>query len=159
MEHFLQVVFILSKRNFKHLKSWANRIQKIKIRKCSHFKQKHNIDIEKGNRVHDDGLRFHDGKPSHKSSSSSSSPTIDDHFQQQQQETSKNPSKVAVVCRVVLIAVSLIFLFSVVTLVWYYMGWMYGVQVLLVTVAAIIISKVGWRWFYIAAVTTPRDVK
>lgn len=46
-----------------------------------------------------------------------------------------------------------------VTLLWYYMGWTYGVQAIVVALIAIIIASGAWHWIYIAIVTTPRDVK
>lgn len=46
-----------------------------------------------------------------------------------------------------------------VTLLWYYMGWTYGVPAIVVALIAIIIASGAWHWIYIAIVTTPRDIK
>lgn len=52
---------------------------------------------------------------------------------------------------------------SVVTLVWYYMGWIYGVQAILVAIIAVLGASGIWRlcghWIYIAAVTGLRDLR
>ncbi|XP_062564532.1 long-chain fatty acid transport protein 4-like isoform X1 [Armigeres subalbatus] len=46
-----------------------------------------------------------------------------------------------------------------VVLVWYYMGWEFGLPAVLIALLAVLIASGKWRWFYIAAVTVPRDVK
>ncbi|XP_038118477.1 long-chain fatty acid transport protein 4 isoform X1 [Culex quinquefasciatus] len=46
-----------------------------------------------------------------------------------------------------------------VVLVWYFMGWEFGVPAVLIALLAVLIASGKWRWFYIAAVTAPRDVK
>lgn len=52
---------------------------------------------------------------------------------------------------------------STVVLLWYYMGWMYGVQAIVVAVIAVLGASGIWHWFgswlYVAALTAPRDAK
>ncbi|XP_037033095.1 long-chain fatty acid transport protein 4 [Bradysia coprophila] len=81
-----------------------------------------------------------------------------------QAETVKSRKSVA--CRVSVVLVScflVIFTLSTVTLVWYYMGWIYGVQAIVVAIIAVLGASGIWRlfghWLYIAAVTGPRDVR
>lgn len=56
-----------------------------------------------------------------------------------------------------------IFVFTTVALLWYYMGWMYGVQAIVVAVIAVLGASGIWHWFgkwlYVAALTAPRDAK
>lgn len=42
-------------------------------------------------------------------------------------------------------------------LILYYQGPWYGVATLYAALISILLVRPGWRWFYIAAVTTPRD--
>jgi membrane protein implicated in regulation of membrane protease activity len=44
-------------------------------------------------------------------------------------------------------------------LVWYFMGWMVLIQLILVAIVAYLAAGGGYRWFYIAIRTAPRDVK
>lgn len=60
--------------------------------------------------------------------------------------------------RVASVSVGLVFLTCIVTLLWYYLGWMLGLPALLLAFIAILLTTVGWRWFYIAAVTSKRDI-
>ncbi|XP_055634949.1 long-chain fatty acid transport protein 4 isoform X2 [Toxorhynchites rutilus septentrionalis] len=39
------------------------------------------------------------------------------------------------------------------------MGWEFGLPAVLIALLAVLIASGRWRWFYIAAVTAPRDVK
>lgn len=52
---------------------------------------------------------------------------------------------------------------TTVALLWYYMGWMYGVQAIVVAVIAVLGASGIWHWFgkwlYVAALTAPRDAK
>ncbi|ETN57977.1 AMP dependent ligase [Anopheles darlingi] len=48
---------------------------------------------------------------------------------------------------------------AAVVLIWYYMGWEFGLPALLITLAAVFIASGWWRWWYIAFVTAPRDIK
>lgn len=75
-------------------------------------------------------------------------------------------SRKSVACRVSVVLVScflVIFILSAVTLVWYYMGWIYGVQAIVVAIIAVLGASGIWRlfghWLYIAAVTGPRDLR
>lgn len=75
-------------------------------------------------------------------------------------------SRKSVACRVSVVLVScflVIFTLSTVTLVWYYMGWIYGVQAIVVAIIAVLgasgILKLFGHWLYIAAVTGPRDLR
>lgn len=72
--------------------------------------------------------------------------------------SAKKPGRAAVCFRYVAVTVIIAFLAAAVAVLWYYMGWSYGLPALIVAVLGIVVSRVGWRWFYIAAVTTPRDV-
>lgn len=56
------------------------------------------------------------------------------------------------------VSVGLVFLTTCVTLFWYYFGWMLGLPALILAIIAILLTTVGWRWFYIAAVTSKRDI-
>lgn len=62
-----------------------------------------------------------------------------------------------VICLIVISA------FTTVALLWYYMGWMYGVQAIVVAVIAVLGASGIWHWFgkwlYVAALTAPRDAK
>jgi hypothetical protein len=44
-------------------------------------------------------------------------------------------------------------------LVWYFMGWMVLIQLILVAVVAYLAAGGGYRWFYVALRTLPRDLK
>jgi hypothetical protein len=44
-------------------------------------------------------------------------------------------------------------------LVWYFMGWMVLVQLILVAIVAYLAAGGGYRWFYVALRTLPRDLK
>lgn len=75
-------------------------------------------------------------------------------------------SRKSVACRVSVVLVSsflVIFTLSTVTLVWYYMGWLYGVQAIIVAIIAVLGASGIWKlfghWLYIAAVTGPRDLR
>lgn len=41
----------------------------------------------------------------------------------------------------------------------YYQGPWYGLATFYVSLVAALLVRPGWRWFYIAMVTTPRDTK
>lgn len=68
--------------------------------------------------------------------------------------------------RILYVLVSCVIVISVLTtiaLLWYYLGWMYGLQAIVVAVIAVLGASGIWHWFghwlYIAAVTAPRDAK
>ncbi|XP_069674178.1 long-chain fatty acid transport protein 4-like isoform X1 [Periplaneta americana] len=43
--------------------------------------------------------------------------------------------------------------------VWYFMGWIFVIQLVLVAVVAYLAAGGGYRWFYVAFKTAPRDLK
>lgn len=46
---------------------------------------------------------------------------------------------------------------AITAVVWYYEGTWYGLAALYSSLVVVLLVKPGWRWFYIAAVTGPRD--
>ncbi|XP_029408360.2 long-chain fatty acid transport protein 4 isoform X3 [Bactrocera dorsalis] len=46
----------------------------------------------------------------------------------------------------------------VVALLWSFFGWTSGLPALVVAIIVMLLVTLGWRWFYIAAVTTKRDI-
>jgi hypothetical protein len=42
-------------------------------------------------------------------------------------------------------------------LVWYFMGWLVLLQLILVAIVAYLAAGGGYRWFYVALRTLPRD--
>ncbi|XP_004530848.1 long-chain fatty acid transport protein 1 isoform X2 [Ceratitis capitata] len=46
----------------------------------------------------------------------------------------------------------------IVAILWYFCSWKYGLPALIAAIFATTLVAVGWRWFYIALVTTQRDV-
>lgn len=72
--------------------------------------------------------------------------------------STSNPQHSSVLCRVVLATVGVGILAAIVTLIWYYMGWTFGIPALLIALLVILLTKPGWRWFYIAGATTKRDL-
>jgi membrane protein implicated in regulation of membrane protease activity len=42
-------------------------------------------------------------------------------------------------------------------LVWYFMGWVVLIQLILVAIVAYLAAGGGYRWFYVALRTLPRD--
>lgn len=75
--------------------------------------------------------------------------------------TSQSPplqtQRYSVLCRVVLATVGVGILAAAVTLIWYYMGWIYGLPAFFIALLVILLTKPGWRWFYIAGATSKRD--
>ena len=43
-------------------------------------------------------------------------------------------------------------------LVWYFMGWLVLLQLILVAIVAYLAAGGGYRWFYVALRTLPRDM-
>jgi solute carrier family 27 fatty acid transporter 1/4 len=43
-------------------------------------------------------------------------------------------------------------------LVWHFMGWMFLIQLIIVAIVAYLAAGGGFRWFYVALRTAPRDV-
>ncbi|KAI9576400.1 hypothetical protein GQX74_009454 [Glossina fuscipes] len=58
----------------------------------------------------------------------------------------------------VLYAVGVSFLAVVISLIWYYMNWIFGLPALALALLAVFLTKPGWRWFYIAGATSKRDL-
>lgn len=46
----------------------------------------------------------------------------------------------------------------IVALLWYSFGWTSGLPALVVAILATMLVAFGWRWFYIAAITSKRDI-
>lgn len=63
----------------------------------------------------------------------------------------------------VVVFISAFIIGLVIVSVWYFLGWMYGLQAIVVAVLAVLAATGGWyyigHWLYIAAVTAPRDVR
>ncbi|XP_055908772.1 long-chain fatty acid transport protein 4 isoform X2 [Eupeodes corollae] len=94
-------------------------------------------------------------------SSSTSPPGGGGHKNQsskQEREKLGRRSRAAVFFRAAFALVGFCLIIAAVVLLWYYMGWEYGLPALLVAFVAVVLSTVGWRWFYIAAVTSRRDL-
>lgn len=49
-------------------------------------------------------------------------------------------------------------LLIIAALLWYYMSWTIGLPALLLALIVILLTKPGWRWFYIAIATSKRDL-
>ncbi|EDW60625.2 long-chain fatty acid transport protein 1 isoform X1 [Drosophila virilis] len=60
-------------------------------------------------------------------------------------------------CSWLLLALLVPVLSAATALVWYYEGTWYGLAALYGSLVVLLLVKPGWRWFYIAAVTGPRD--
>lgn len=73
-------------------------------------------------------------------------------------KSKKNEKIKSVVCRVAIVSVVICLSVGVV-LIWCFMGWLYGIQAVAVAIIAILITSGKWRWFYIAAITAPRDIR
>lgn len=63
----------------------------------------------------------------------------------------------------VVLFISALIIGLVIVSVWYCLGWMYGLQAIVVAGLAVLAATGGWyyigHWLYIAAVTAPRDVR
>lgn len=73
-------------------------------------------------------------------------------------KSKKNEKIKSVVCRVAIVSVVVSLSIGVV-LIWCFMGWLYGLQAVVVAIIVILITSGKWRWFYIAAITAPRDIR
>ena len=74
------------------------------------------------------------------------------------QSSQSQAQRYSVLCRVVLATVGVGLLAVAVTLIWYYMGWIYGLPAFFVALLVVLLTKPGWRWFYIAGATAKRDL-
>ena len=124
--------------------------------KCLSNQQLSNIDIEKNS----DDLTS-SGKHNKKLSANSSS-----YITTTQAKLTTAWSKKSVFFRTsVALVSSIVVIIALVSisLVWYYMGWIYGLNAILVAVVAVIGASGVWHWFgpwlFVAAVTAPRDIK
>ncbi|XP_075169507.1 fatty acid transport protein 2 isoform X1 [Haematobia irritans] len=63
----------------------------------------------------------------------------------------------SVFLRVVCWTVCLGIILTAIVLIWYYMGWTFGLPALFIAFLVILLTKPGWRWFYIAGATAKRD--
>ncbi|XP_037927510.1 long-chain fatty acid transport protein 4-like [Teleopsis dalmanni] len=78
--------------------------------------------------------------------------------QQQQRLKPKTSSEEKTVAHQVLLAAVYIGLVSgICVFLWFYMAWMI-VPAILIALVVVLLTKPGWRWFYIAAVTSNRDL-
>lgn len=64
-----------------------------------------------------------------------------------------------VYARYAIVAVGLGTVFAAVVLLWYFMGWLYGLQGVLVASIIVLLVSGKWRWVYIMLITGPRDLK
>ena len=92
-------------------------------------------------------------------------PAVNDLLTTEKQQTiaicgaaSGKPCLALVYIRFAIETVGLALLCIAAIIIYYQFGWMYGVPAVILAIIAILLTKVGWRWFYIAAKTTPRDV-
>lgn len=69
-----------------------------------------------------------------------------------------SPSVRRVIYRTALMSAKLAVLAACSALVWYFMGWMVLIQLILVAIVAYLAAGGGYRWFYVALRTLPRDV-
>lgn len=73
-------------------------------------------------------------------------------------QTSHSSSSVRrVIHRTALMSAKLGVLAASCALVWYFMGWMVLIQLILVAIVAYLAAGGGYRWFYVALRTLPRD--
>ena len=69
-----------------------------------------------------------------------------------------SPSVRPVIHRTALMSVKLGVLAASSALVWYFMGWMVLIQLILVAIVAYLAAGGGYRWFYVALRMLPRDL-
>lgn len=67
--------------------------------------------------------------------------------------------KKSVLCHAAFVTVGITFIFAVVAVGWYYMGFVFGLPSLLIALIALLFASGGWHWLFIAIVTLPRDIK
>lgn len=56
------------------------------------------------------------------------------------------------------VIVLLVILVTVVGLIWYFMGWIFVIQLILVAIVAYFAAGGGYKWLYIVYKTLPRDL-
>lgn len=157
-----------SDRQLQHqveqLQSSINDHQPHRIREVSvdvEFPQPHIVDIEKGYKQKHQ--QFIDENGCYTNKLSEQTPTKKaqpPHLQDRRRSLTNGKKKFqpSLCFRVASVSVGLVCLTCFVTLLWYYLGWMLGLPALILAIIAILLTTVGWRWFYIAAVTSKRDI-
>ncbi|XP_054733869.1 long-chain fatty acid transport protein 4-like [Anastrepha obliqua] len=58
----------------------------------------------------------------------------------------------------ILVTLTISITVTVVVLLWYFFGWLSGVPAMFAAIFVMMLVIVGWRWFYIAAMTSKRDI-
>lgn len=69
------------------------------------------------------------------------------------------PNSLIHILRVFTITGGILILTALVVIIWVYFSYKMGVPALLVALLLILIASGKWRWFYIAALTAPRDIR
>lgn len=121
----------------------------------------HIVDIEKGykqNRLHNQRRHYIDENGCFTNKLSEQTPAKAEQYQSRSLTNGKKKFEPSLCFRVASVSVGLVCLTCFVTLLWYYLGWMLGLPALILAIIAILLTTVGWRWFYIAAVTSKRDI-
>lgn len=116
------------------------------------------IDIEKG-RVENDDPPSGKQQQQFNISSTSSSPVAATDESPNASSSRSTSERVGLVFLYVIQFVGFGASIAGIVLVWYYMGWEFGLPAVLIALLAVLIASGKWHWFYIAAVTAPRDVK
>lgn len=60
--------------------------------------------------------------------------------------------------RIAAMTVALAVLVGLGAVVWYFLGWIFLVELIIVAVVAYLAAG-HWKWFYVALITTPRDLR
>lgn len=60
--------------------------------------------------------------------------------------------------RIAAMTVALAVLVGLGAVVWYFLGWIFLVELIIVAVVAYLAAG-HWKWFYVALMTTPRDLR
>lgn len=132
--------FLYLWRNLKTIKK-LNFLKKIKLKKnFLSFQQPSGVDIEKGDL----------------NGNETSSKKI---IRKRTAEEEAIYEKKSVLCHAAFVTVGIIFIFTVVAIGWYYMGFVFGLPSLLIALIALLFASGGWHWVYIAVLTAPRDIK
>lgn len=127
-------------RNLNTIKK-LNFLKKIKLKKnFLSFQQPSGVDIEKGD--------FNGNETSNKKI-----------IRKKTAEEEASYEKKSVLCHAAFVTVGITFIFAVVAVGWYYMGFVFGLPSLLIALIALLFASGGWHWLYIAVITLPRDVK
>ncbi|XP_030554275.1 long-chain fatty acid transport protein 1 [Drosophila novamexicana] len=95
--------------------------------------------------------------PDHGATALNSTQTTSTDVQISMGHTKVDTKKKGNCCSWLLLALLVPVLSAATALVWYYEGNWYGLAALYGSLVVLLLVKPGWRWFYIAAVTGPRD--